>query len=278
MLRIQRAPSTLVLLVIVSTAVVGLARAERALPWLSFVRDFVPLALLLTAYREMDWFSGQPRLIHLELLWNQWDTALFRHGLQRAIELSGALLPGYLETCYLLVYAVGPFTVISLYAMHRRRHVDRALFLALLGTLLSYALFPYFPSDPPRRVFSAPAPRVQTPVRALNLRIVNGAGINSSVFPSAHVSGAFAAAWALMENVRRRRALKLAVLVYAMSVAVATIYGRYHYAADAAAGVGISLAAWLLFILTGSLRRLLRGPRGSLSGALRGVLRDRRRA
>jgi membrane-associated phospholipid phosphatase len=33
------------------------------------------------------------------------------------------------------------------------------------------------------------------------------------------------------------------LLVYAASVAIATIYGRYHYAADALAGFAISLAA-----------------------------------
>ena len=33
------------------------------------------------------------------------------------------------------------------------------------------------------------------------------------------------------------------VLVYAVSVSLATIYGRYHYAADVLAGFGISLIA-----------------------------------
>jgi membrane-associated phospholipid phosphatase len=33
------------------------------------------------------------------------------------------------------------------------------------------------------------------------------------------------------------------MLFYASSVSVATIYGRYHYGADVAAGFGVSLAA-----------------------------------
>jgi membrane-associated phospholipid phosphatase len=33
------------------------------------------------------------------------------------------------------------------------------------------------------------------------------------------------------------------VLVYAISVSLATIYGRYHYAADVAAGFSVSLIA-----------------------------------
>ncbi len=256
---IERAPEAWALFALVAVVLFLVACAACRWPQLAAVRDFLPLALLLTAYREMDWFSGQPRLTGLERLWNCWDKTLLAGGLQRAIEAAGIVVPSYLETCYLLVYAVGPFTVVAFYVMRRRRHIDRALFLVLLGTLMSYALFPFFPSDPPRRIFALPAPTVMTPLRALNLWIVNGAGISSSVFPSAHVSGAFAAVWAMLENVRGRKGLKWGVLIYSVSVAVATVYGRYHYAADAAAGIGISLAAWVLFILLGRLRRRLRG-------------------
>ena len=34
------------------------------------------------------------------------------------------------------------------------------------------------------------------------------------------------------------------LLALATSIAVATVYGRYHYAADAIAGVGVALVAW----------------------------------
>jgi membrane-associated phospholipid phosphatase len=39
------------------------------------------------------------------------------------------------------------------------------------------------------------------------------------------------------------------LLVFAVSVAVATVYGRYHYAVDALAGLGISLLAAALCLL-----------------------------
>ena len=78
---------------------------------------------------------------------------LYQGGLQRAIEALGAIGPMYLELCYLLVYAVAPFVVAVLYIEHRRERVNGVLFLYLLGTLLAYALFPYFPSDPPRVAF-----------------------------------------------------------------------------------------------------------------------------
>jgi membrane-associated phospholipid phosphatase len=40
-----------------------------------------------------------------------------------------------------------------------------------------------------------------------------------------------------------RKRLGWGLLLYALSVSVATVYGRYHYAVDVAAGFAISLVA-----------------------------------
>lgn len=217
--------------------------------WLfSYARDWVPLALTLTAYREMDWFTPRQHDFHLENAWVVWDRLLLDGGgIRRIIESTGVLLPGYFELCYLLVYAVGPLTIAMVYALDKRELVDRVLVVYLAGTLTAYALFPYFPSAPPRTVFPvADLPRVTTPLREFNLWLLGGYGIHSSVFPSAHVSSAFAAAWALLLFVREKKWLGWGMLAYAVSVAIATVYGRYHYAVDAAAGFGISVTAGLV--------------------------------
>ena len=249
-------------LVAMLLAVTAIAESFGSQQVFSVARDWIPLGLTLIAYREMDWFSPLPRDYNLELRWVGWDrTLLYGVGLQGAIESLGALLPGYLEFCYLLVYAVGPISVAVLYSLKRRELVNRLLLVYLAGTLLAYALFPYFPSDPPRTVFGGTdLPNVTTPLRSLNLWIVSGYGIHSSVFPSAHVSSAFSAAWALLWLLPGQRKFGWMMLVYAVSVAVATVYGRYHYAVDAVAGLGVSLAAAFM-ILRFALRRPLR-PRG----------------
>jgi len=209
----------------------------------SIARDWVPLGLTLLAYREMDWFSPLVRDRHLELRWIEWDRSILP-GLQRAIESLGLLVPTYLELCYLLVYAVGPFAVAVLYFQHRRNLVNKLLVVYLLGTLLAYSLFPYFPSDPPRVVFGATdMPHVMTALRRFNLWIVGGYGIHSSVFPSAHVSSAFSAGWALLLLLPNKKIFGWGMLIYALSVAVATVYGRYHFGVDALAGFGVSLIA-----------------------------------
>ena len=222
----------------------------------SIVRDWVPLALLILAYREMDWFSAMPHNFDLELRWVEWDRALlYRWGWQRAIEAWGAIGPMILELCYALVYAIAPFLVAVLYFQHYRRRVNGALFLYLLGTLLAYALFPYFPSDPPRIAFGgSDMPNITTPVRQLNLWLLGNYGIHSSVFPSAHVSSAFSAAWALFAFLPERKRWGWGVLVYGVVVAAATFYGRYHYAADAAAGMAVSLVPAFTILLARRLR------------------------
>jgi membrane-associated phospholipid phosphatase len=114
----------------------------------------------------------------------------------------------------------------------------------------AYALFPFFPSQPPRLLFpDVGAPTITTVVRRLNLAILNKATIHVAVFPSAHVSSTFSAAWALFLSIPDRRQWAWIVLIYACSVSIATIYGRYHYAADVVSGFAVSLVAGMVGLL-----------------------------
>ena len=206
------------------------------------MRDWLPLLATLIAYREMDWFA-RPKNGSLEQAWVVWDRwVLDTAGLRGAIESASWLIPAYLELCYLLVYAVAPVALAALFFTGRRSQVDRLWLAYLAATLGSYALFPYFPSDPPRTFFpNEDLPGVTTVLRRVNLAIVGGYGIHSSVFPSAHVASALAAAWGLLATLQRRRWIGWSMAFYGLSVAVATVYGRYHYAADAVAGMVMSL-------------------------------------
>jgi membrane-associated phospholipid phosphatase len=254
--RVALLPLALVLLVSALFVVLAYAEAHGHQIFFSMTRDWLSIALMLVAYREMDLFSPLARDHHLELQWVAWDRVLlYDNGLRRAIESLGWAGPAYLEFCYLLVYAVGPFVVAVLYFKHHRKRVNSVVFYYLLGTLLSYALFPYFPSDPPRVVFpGTDLPHVITAFRRLNLWLLGGYAIHSSVFPSAHVSSAFSAAWAWLAFLPGRKRYGYLMLIYACSVAVATVYGRYHYAADVVAGFGISLIPGAMILLVRLLR------------------------
>jgi membrane-associated phospholipid phosphatase len=211
----------------------------------SMVRDWLPLCLTLLAYREMDWFTPAYKDHHFERTWIVWDRVILHDWrVQNVIESLGPLLPGYLELCYLLVYAVGFYGIAVLYLVHKRERVDAFVCVYALSGLLCYAMFPFFPSDPPRTVFpTTDLPNIVTPIRSLNLWLVNGAGIHSSVFPSAHVSTGFAAAWALTHLLPERPWFGRGLMIYAISMSIATVYGRYHYAVDAIAGFAVSVVA-----------------------------------
>jgi membrane-associated phospholipid phosphatase len=224
-----------------AVVVVVLAAARMRPVW----RDWAPLPLMLAAYREMNWFTPALYDHRLERVWIVWDRWLLdAHHLRAIIESAGPLFPAFLEICYVLVYAVAPVSVVLILLNGRRAEIDRFWLAYLVGTLGAYALFPYFPSEPPRIAFAgADLPRLVTLARRVNLWILGGYGIHSSVFPSAHVSSAFSAAWALLVIIPGKRWIGALMACYAASVAVATIYGRYHYAADVLAGIAVSLLA-----------------------------------
>jgi membrane-associated phospholipid phosphatase len=242
------APRTAFIAVTITLAIFNFAGLSREKPSFAIARDWLPLAYTLVAYREMDLFSNPVRDRHLELAWIAWDRVILSGwGLRAAIESLGALLPAYLEFCYLLVYGTGAFAIAALYLLKHRDRVDHFLLYYALGTLLSYAMFPFFPSDPPRVVFpGADLPAVTSAFRGFNLFLVGNYGIHSSVFPSAHVSSAFGAAWGLLRMMPERRRAGIAMLVYATSVSIATVYGRYHYAADAIAGIAVGSLTLLI--------------------------------
>jgi membrane-associated phospholipid phosphatase len=221
--------------------------------WLEMVRDWFPQALMILAYKQMGWFAPQTHTNILEHQWIVWDRELLDGMQGRAmIEFLGPIVPAILEFCYALVYAVPPITMLVIYAAGLRKRSDALLTIYLLGLFLCYAQFPFWPSEPPRAVFPGQdIPTIDTALRRFNLWLVGNYGIHTSVFPSAHVSGAFAAACAIAYLMPYRLWIVLLYFAYAILVAVATVYGRYHYAVDAVAGamfgiLGFPLGVWLL--------------------------------
>jgi membrane-associated phospholipid phosphatase len=219
----------------------------RRREFLSVVRDWFPLVLVLLAYRQMGWFALPMTEHPLETAWVVWDRIVLRGGASRIIEILGPVLPAILEIAYSLVYTLGPFGVAVLYLSRRRERVDRFLFPFLLGVLLCYAQFPYWPSEPPRTIFPGEDfPAYNTVFRRFNWWMLGGYGIHTSVFPSAHVAGAFSAFFGMRLALPERKSIARFLLVMAILIATATVYGRYHYLADALAGLAMAVLAFLI--------------------------------
>ena len=243
---------TLNLTIVAGYALLIYAHSLRQRALLGIMRDWFPLVLLLLAYREMGWFRPAGHSNSLEHAWIVWDRLVLRrwHG-HDAIEFLGPVLPSILEISYSLVYAIAPFAVAMLYVYGARNRVDRLLLIFSIGVLAAYAQFPFWPSEPPRTVFPGEdAPAFNTVFRKFNWFLLGGYGIHTSVFPSAHVSGAFAAAFGIMRVLPEHAWVGRFLFVLAVLIATATVYGRYHYMVDALAGFAIAVAAlgvdWLL--------------------------------
>lgn len=224
------------------------AAALRNRAFFSILRDWYPAPLLLMAYREMGWYAPSHHTYELERGWIVWDRFfLYDLGAKPAIESLGALLPALLEISYSLVYTIPYFSLAVLYAYGLRARADRFLFPFAFSVLAAYALFPYFPSEPPRTVFPGQdLPAYMTVFRRFNLWLVGNYGIHISVFPSAHCSGAFAGAFGMRYALPEKPWVWRFLLALAVFIATATVYGRYHYLVDALAGLGIALLGlWL---------------------------------
>jgi len=235
---------------------------RRVSPVFGTVRDWLPMLLTLVAFQEMEYFLPSRFEHHYEAAWIRQDYRLLHDWhLREVIESFGRLGPFYLELCYLLVYGLTAYCIAILYLNESRGSIDLFFTIYLAGTLGAYALFPFFPSEPPRLLYpTVEIPTVTTWARTLNLFVLRKGTIHVGVFPSAHVSSAFAAGWAMLFLLRRRRWIGWTLLLYAVSVSLATIYGRYHYTADALAGFGLSAVTSAVCIA------LLRPSHGSSNG------------
>lgn len=215
-------------------------------PWQRTTHNFLMLGLMLLAYKEMGWFALPHAGTALEESWVVWDRYLLDTlGFRAAIESLGPVIPVALELAYTLVYVIGTLSLILLYVHGRGFRIPEFLFCLLLGTFVSYALFPFFPSEPPRTVFpDQDLPSYRPAFRAFNYWLLGNWGIHTSVFPSAHVSSAFAAAFGLRLILPERPWVWRTIAVLAALIAISTVYGRYHYLVDALAGLIVALAAW----------------------------------
>ncbi len=213
--------------------------------WTEIARDWDPPALILAGYLQLEWFRAAPD-VALQSRFEGWDRALLGElGLRRAVEAGGWPVHWLLELSYTLLYAIPAFCIASLYLARRRDRVDTFLSTFALGTFAAYALLPHFPTLPPREAFpGAELPSGSNVWRGVNLWLLGKFDISTSVFPSGHVAVAFSSAFGLFRALPENRRLFAGVLASAGVVYIATVYGRYHYAADGAASILISLAAW----------------------------------
>ena len=239
--------------------------------FLAQVRDWIPCVLILVAYRESGLFFIPDPTHRLDDFFIRFDDSMLKHpGVLQWLAWGAPWLQRYLEFSYFLCYPIVPLGLASLYlirskatdaarnssppdalpqagASHearRRAAVERFWTAVLLASFVCYLLFPLFPLTPPRELFNdVPGPQVAPVLRGMNRWLLGRYAVGASLFPSAHVAATTAMALAIRRYLPR---FGMVFVLIAASIALATVYGRYHYAADALAGAMVGLTAYLV--------------------------------
>lgn len=244
-------PFCIALHVVGGAGIVALAQARSLPPSLRVVRALYPLGLLLVLYGEVDLLV---QLLHeppgFDALVRRWDRGLFgvhlHHHLFRW--LSGAAWRELFHLLYLTYYVLLVGAYVGFWWC-RPGGLSRFAFV-VTGMFVSFiVLFVAVPVGGPLRtpgvslmtdgVFPSVVAWVYAPLT------VNG--IHTGAFPSSHVGMSVGIVLGLAP---RRWWARLGLWGIVLGIAGSTVYGRFHYAIDAVAGVvagGLLFVAWSRF-------------------------------
>ncbi len=206
-------------------------------------RDWLPAFVILFAYFVTGLFFVAPSA-HAEAWLKRWDDRLIG---PRRFESVPRVLRVYLDVVYDACFLIIPagFAVL-VWAGHSER-ADRFWTLVSAAEFLPFGTLPWFQARPPwaieaRRAIDRAA------FRRFSLSWVDKTTIHANTFPSAHASASLAVALAVWPAVPWAGAL-LAVL--AVSIAAASVVGRFHYAIDAVTGLALAVALWAAMTVIG---------------------------
>jgi hypothetical protein len=209
--------------------------------WVAIALDWLPGLYLLAGYWLPAQLPRQPAAA-LQAQLEAADRVLFESGFARFLDRAPRLFLEYLEAAYLCCYAIVPAGLAWMCLAGQRQEADAFWTAVLLAALPCYALVVWFETRPPRSFEPRPwtRPRRVT-VRRLNLAILDRASTGLNTFPSGHAAASFAAALSVGAVMPAAGAV-LGLL--ALSIAVGSVAGRYHYALDAACGALAAIAAF----------------------------------
>ena len=106
-------------------------------------------------------------------------------------------------------------------------------------------MLPWIQTRPPRALrLHAGIEDRRLAIHRLNGLVLSLGSIQVNTFPSGHAAGAFATAFAVAMFVP---SALVPFLVLAASITIGSVIGRYHYAADSAAGVLVAVIVWRIW-------------------------------
>jgi membrane-associated phospholipid phosphatase len=206
------------------------------------VRDLVPLASGAYLYVELRWLIpglGRP---HADAVVLRWEALLFptNPSATWAPSLPSPALSEALHLAYAAYYLIVLVPPLLLYLRGRRVEYARTMLALVVVYAICFLTYLVFPVDGPRYLVG-PAMAPDGPVRSAVLQLLAAGSSRGTAFPSSHVAASVVSSLCALAYQRRAGVVVATVTV---GLTLATVYGGFHYAVDALAGLVLGLAAW----------------------------------
>jgi membrane-associated phospholipid phosphatase len=200
------------------------------------LRDWLPALIILMGYFATGAFYVEPSL-RVEAWLKRWDDWLI--GAHTFDRLPAALCL-YLDVVYDLCFLMIPAGFAVLLWAGGAALADRFWTLVLAAEFCAFGTLPWLQARPPWALEGRRAAD-RTTIRRFSLFWVNHTSIRANTFPSGHASASLAVSLALAPA-----APWAAVVfgIFAVSIAVGSVVGRFHYAIDAITGLLLAIAVW----------------------------------
>jgi membrane-associated phospholipid phosphatase len=155
-----------------------------------------------------------------------------------------------MHACYLAYYAILYASPLGLWFAGRRDAARRTIFAVMVTFYFCYVVFLFFPVAGPRYAFDLAhnAATEVWPARAVQWLLDRGDSWGAA-FPSSHVAAAVVAALCAL---RYWRPLGLVLTPFTLGLVLSVVYGQFHYAVDAVAGLFVASAVFASQYVYGS--------------------------
>ena len=223
---------------VVVTATLAI-RSQSSSSIVDAARDWMPMLVILLAYYATGAFYVAPSA-QVEAWLRRWDDRLIGRA---TFESVPPALRAYLELVYDFCFALIPAGFAALVWAGASASADRFWTLVSVAEYIPFGTLPWLQARPPWVIEGGRRGVDTTSVRRFSLSWVHRTTIHANTFPSGHASASLAVALGLIEAAPRAAAV---FGVLAVSIAVASVIGRFHYAIDAVTGLLLALGVWIV--------------------------------
>lgn len=195
----------------------------------------LPPALLLLAY----WATGALFVAAMPKVERAFQAIDDRLGIRARAARMPAWLATVLECAYAGIYPLIPIALALHLWFATPPDPDRFWAVVLVTDYICFATLPWLQTRPPRSI--EPDEPWRSPLRRFNVRLVRSASIHVNTFPSGHSAEAAAVALLVLDA---PWPWVVWMVLNVGAISAGAVFGRYHYAVDAAAGWLVALVVW----------------------------------